>query len=234
MHTSKLRLHLWRKLKQHAIYKGTVGPLCLTSYLGRFSLASSSLARTHWGRDKKRCYGDCAATSSLTSTGWTYLGYLWSSEVDDLPKLFGMEDRLHSLLWDERQVQRLVSWLLQKSKLSTRVCTLASMRSLRFSTIIGSLVNSSNRYCHSQVSWPNVPLVTKKIPLATKKETSQYTWGLLAGREQNMRWRVAVVCRNQHSFITSVMDRVRDTHRLVIMRMSDSLTFAWAKYLYLA
>lgn len=44
------------------------------------------------------------------------------------------------------------------------------MRSLRFSTIIGSLVNSSNRYCHSQVSWPNVPLVTKKIPLERKKE----------------------------------------------------------------
>lgn len=27
---------------------------------------------------------------------------------------------------------------------------------------------------------------------------------------------------------------LRDTHRLVIMRMSDSLTLAWAKYLYLA
>lgn len=47
-----------------------------------------------------------------------------------------------------------------------RFCTFASMRSLRSSTISGSLVNSSNRYCHSQVSWPNVPLVTKNMPLA--------------------------------------------------------------------
>ena len=46
--------------------------------------------------------------------------------------------------------------------------TLASMRSRRSSTIKGSLVNSLNRYCHSQVSWPNVPLVTKKIPLKKK------------------------------------------------------------------
>ncbi len=45
------------------------------------------------------------------------------------------------------------------------------MRSRRFSTIIGSLVNSSNRYCHSQVSWPNVPLVTKNIPLEKKPHT---------------------------------------------------------------
>lgn len=30
------------------------------------------------------------------------------------------------------------------------------------------------------------------------------------------------------------LSRFQDTHRLVIMRMSDSLTFAWAKYLYLA
>lgn len=60
---------------------------------------------------QKAFYGECAATSSLKSTGWTYLGYLRSSEVDDLPKLFGMEDRLHSLLQNERQGQQLVSWL---------------------------------------------------------------------------------------------------------------------------
>lgn len=46
------------------------------------------------------------------------------------------------------------------------------MRSRRLSTIIGSLVNSSNRYCHSQVSWPNVPLVTKNIPLEKKPHSN--------------------------------------------------------------
>lgn len=61
-----------------------------------------------------------------------------------------------------------VSW---GEKVASRFCTLASMRSLRFSTIIGSLVNSSNRYCHSHVSWPNVPLVTKNIPLEHKQAT---------------------------------------------------------------
>lgn len=53
--------------------------------------------------------------------------------------------------------------------------TLASMRSRRFPSILGSMVNSSNRYCHSQVSWPNVPLVTKKIPL--EREFSTVNWG---------------------------------------------------------
>lgn len=75
-----------------------------------------------------------------------------------------------------------VSWG-EKVASHLRFCTLASMRSLRLSTIIGSLVNSSNRYCHSHVSWPNVPLVTKNIPLEHKQATQidihihGYAWG---------------------------------------------------------
>lgn len=87
------------------------------------------------------------------------------------------------------------------------------MRSRRLSTIIGSLVNSSNRYCHSQVSWPNVPLVTKNIPLEKKPHNNGLDLGYTEFRYSG------VLCF---------------TRLLVIIRKSESLTLAWAKYLYLA
>lgn len=99
-------------------------------------------------------------------------GSWWSSQT----LWHGRQTSLSPLKWKTRPtISELADLEIQSH--GVMVCTLASMRSLRFSTIIGSLVNSSNRYCHSQVSWPNVPLVTKKIPLETKKETSKYTWG---------------------------------------------------------
>lgn len=48
--------------------------------------------------------GERAARSWRKATGRSYLGYLGGSEVDDLPKLFCVEDGLHSLLQKERQV----------------------------------------------------------------------------------------------------------------------------------
>lgn len=55
---------------------------------------------------RKAFYGERAARSWLESTGWAYLGDLGSAEVDDLPELFCVEDGLHSLLQNERQVRR--------------------------------------------------------------------------------------------------------------------------------
>lgn len=102
-----------------------------------------------------------------------------------------MEDRLHPLLQNERQKVQKVSDRAGPEVRNVllggaRVRTLASMRSLRFSTIMGSFVNSSNRYCHSQVSWPNVPLVTKKIPLDTKTGICEH----VRGRGRNSATRV--------------------------------------------
>lgn len=110
----------------------------------------------------------------------THPGDLWGSEVYDLPKLLGVEDRLHSLLQHRRQDKKKRYRKYSPAPRKTLrllycfiISTLASMRSRRFSTIIGSLVNSSNRYCHSQVSWPNVPLVTKNIPLQKKPKQNK-------------------------------------------------------------
>lgn len=58
-------------------------------------------------RERREAFnGECVARSWRMPTGRTYLGYLRGSEVDDLPKLFCVEDGLHSLLQTERQFQR--------------------------------------------------------------------------------------------------------------------------------
>lgn len=75
---------------------------------GRATCADSLERRPVWREPteevkEKRVTASGSAIRAPASAGSTYLGYLRSPEVDDLPKLFGMEDRLHSLLENERQ-----------------------------------------------------------------------------------------------------------------------------------
>lgn len=58
-------------------------------------------------RERREAFnGGRAARSRRKPAGWAYLGDLGGSEVDDLPKLFCVEDGLHSLLKKEGEDQR--------------------------------------------------------------------------------------------------------------------------------
>lgn len=175
---------------------------------------------------------ESAVTGSLESTGWTYLGYLRSSEVDDLPKLFGMEDRLHSLLkkMKDKSKDQWAGWFRDPNYhwgfvlwLQCEVCG-----SLRSSDPWWTLQTgtATHRWAGQTYLWSQkrFPWKERKISIYLK---------ILEGTE-NMRCWATLVCRESTFFHNICDDSFHATHRLVIMRMSDSLTFAWAKYLYLA
>ena len=129
----------------------------------------------------------CETSVVLKSLPWplpsemesVHLWVRWNicTKFKEIPWRLGKSDNPKNMIcpspgcrW-RRGMKTLLRISSSASDLDLTFHTLASMRSRRSSTIVGSLVNSSNRYCHSQVSWPNVPLVTKNIPLQQKSQS---------------------------------------------------------------
>lgn len=186
-------------------------------YLGRFSLASSSLVRTHWNEqrvqwlDKKTNWAFAAATDrplTLANSGVLKLmifpnSLAWKTDF--------------TLSWEAEEKGKENRWDCFKNSPG------------------GSLIVS---VC---VLWPRceaacvlrswAPWWTPRTDTATRRSAGQtclwsrkiFPWG--GGKEEVKR---------AAGLYWAFPSQPPVAHLLVIMRKSESLTLAWAKYLYLA